>query len=71
MKDLIKKVEFNPSFNSTLIFALLIFAIIILFLFKYSLIYQAASNKDWGAVAALELPSLLSTLSSPSSISFM
>ena len=69
MKELYKKEVFNPSFNTTVLFIFGVIALVILLLFKYSLVYQAASDGDFGTVAALELPSILSSLSSSSTAS--
>jgi len=58
----------NPTLITSLLMTVLIVAVVFLFVFKYSLVYDAASKGDWGTVAVLELPDILSTLSSSSAM---
>ena len=59
----------NPSLITSLLMTVLIAAVVFIFVFKYSLIYEASTKGDWGTVAVLQLPEVLSTLSASSSMS--
>ena len=58
----------NPSLITSLLMTVIIAAVVFLFVFKYSLVYEAASKGDWGTVVVLELPQVLSTLSASSNV---
>jgi hypothetical protein len=61
-------IKLQPSISSTFIMTIIIIAVFLITIFKYSLIYEAASKGEWGTVAVLELPDVLSTISATSLI---
>tara|TARA_S200000501_G_scaffold366600_1_gene401567 strand:+ start:434 stop:649 length:216 start_codon:yes stop_codon:yes gene_type:complete len=61
-----KVIKIQPSISTTFLMTIIIIAIFLITIFKYSLIYEAASKGEWGTVAVLELPDVLSTISATS-----
>lgn len=61
-------IKLQPSISTTFIMTIIIIAVFLITIFKYSLIYEAASKGEWGTVAVLELPDVLSTISATSLI---
>jgi hypothetical protein len=63
-----KIIKIEPSISATFIMIIVVIAMLIITLFKYSLIYEAATKGEWSTVAVLELPDVLSTISATSMI---
>ena len=61
-----KIIKIEPSISATFIMTIVVIAMLIITLFKYSLIYEAATKGEWSTVAVLELPDILSTISATS-----